>query len=180
MLNDTHFRGTLASILSTIVSNTINIIYIDRKTKQNENYNSSVSNFIILFIFGNILSYSLDIIFAKKHFNNVVVPYGEYTKRLIFLVKSYFSSQFYKFVLTIILDFIIIDALIKIIKKKLDEYNIHFFYRDGILIGLLSLLTFLTYVNILRFSWAYVDESNPWIDITIYAWLFISVIVYVK
>ena len=127
MLSDTHFRGTLASVLSTIISNTINIIHIDRKRKQNENYNSSVSTFIILFIFGNILSYSLDIIFAKTHFGDIVVPYGEYTKRLTYLAKSYFSSQFYKFILTIVLDFIIIDALLKIIKKKLDEYNIHFF-----------------------------------------------------
>ena len=54
-------------------------------------------------IMGNITSYSLDIMFAKKTFKlssleeEVDVPYKDFSKRFGWLINSYFSDYFIRF-----------------------------------------------------------------------------------
>ena len=174
------FRGTIASIITTIIANTLNIIYMKYNKKKNDKFDPTLSTFLILFVFGNTLSYCLDILFAKKIFDEIEIPYDEFSTRFIWLLNSFFTIQFIKFILTIVLDMIIVNTIFDKLKILLNKYNINFYYRDGIVISILSLITFVTYVNLLRFHWAYVENIDPWMNMTMYAWIFLSVLIYIS
>ena len=156
LLNNTQWiRGIAASFVSTTIANTINAIIL-KKTQIKEDY----MKFINLFVIGNILSYSFDIIFAKQIFNKEIVKYRDFGYRFTYLINSYMSRKFLKFVITVIIDVILIETIYNEVIKYLDKYEIKFVYRDSIIAGSISIGTFLLFINSLRFNWAYADEEN--------------------
>ena len=82
--------------------------------------------------------------------------------------------------LTVILDIIIIYTVFEHLQKLMNKYDINFVYRDGIIVSLLSLITFFLYVNLLRFHWAYNTDVHPWMDVTIYAWISICLLIFLS
>ena len=179
-MDEEYYRGTIASIFTTIVANTINILYMKIRKQKDNNTQNIISSFVILFIIGNTLGYCLDIIFAKRNFNDIEISYDDYNTRLSKLVTSFISIQFVKFFLIVILDMIIIHTIFKVIEEQLDKHKINFNYRNEIIISAISLLTFVTYVNLLRFNWVYKQSMDPWMDMTMYAWIFITIVIFLS
>lgn len=176
LINNTQWiRGTAASFVSTTIANMINAIIL-KKTQIKEDY----MKFINLFVIGNILSYSFDIIFAKQIFNKEVIRYTDFRYRFTYLMNSYMSKKFVKFVLTVIIDVILIETIYNEVIKYLDKYKINFIYRDSIIAGTISLGTFLLFINSIRFNWAYADDDNLLIDIMMYIWFGLSILIYFK
>lgn len=179
-MNQQYTRGTISSIVATLIANGINIYLTNYVTKSYKSQTRTVVSFLTLFVFGNIISYCFDIMFAKSTFDLVDVPYSDYSTRLIWLLKSFFTIQFIKFMLTVILDIIIIYTVFEHLQKLMNKYDINFVYRDGIIVSLLSLITFFLYVNLLRFHWAYNTDVHPWMDVTIYAWISICLLIFLS
>ena len=75
---------------------------------------------------------------------------------------------------------IIIHTIFKVIEEQLDKHKINFNYRNEIIISAISLLTFVTYVNLLRFNWVYKQSMDPWMDMTMYAWIFITIVIFLS
>lgn len=179
-MDEEYYRGTIASIFTTIFANTINILYMKLRKQKDTKDSNIISSFVILFIIGNTLGYCLDMIFAKRSFNDIEISYDDYNTRLSKLLTSFISIQFVKFFLIVILDMIIIHTIFKVIEEQLDKHKINFNYRNEIIISVISLLTFVTYVNLLRFNWVYKQGMNPWMDMTMYAWIFITIIIFLS
>lgn len=90
------------------------------------------------------------------------------------------SKKFVKFVITVIIDVILIETIYNEVIKYLDKYKINFIYRDSIIAGTISLGTFLLFINSLRFNWAYADDDNLLIDVMMYIWFGLSILIYFK
>jgi len=166
-------RSGIASISATSVAHVVNGF-----TLYNYKVDNNVVTFISLFVIGNILSYSFDIMFAKKYFNNVIIPYNRINDRLMYLIKSYVSHTFAKYVMTVIIDVILIYTLHKYIVNYCNKNKIDFKYRNSIIASILSTSTFVLFINQIRFNWAYNINSDINIDIIMYAWLGLSVLIF--
>ena len=167
-------RGAIASMMATSIANFINWIFI----KQTNTENKFVT-FTNLFILGNILAYSLDILIAKTHFNDKFIPYDNVNDRLTYLFRSYLSSNFIKFLITVIIDVMLIYTIFEKIKTYFNHKNIVFKYRDSLIASSISFMTFTLFINILRFKWAYV-KSDFTTDLIVYTWLGISAMIFLN
>ena len=172
-LTEQFIRSGVASVSATFVAHVVNGF-----TLYNSKANSNVVTFISLFVIGNILSYSFDILFAKKYFNNLIIPYNRINDRLMYLMKSYLSHTFAKYVITVLIDVILIYTLHKFIVNYCDKNNIDFKYRNSIIASILSASTFILFINQIRFNWAYNSNSGINTDIVMYAWLGLSVLIF--
>lgn len=181
-MNEEKLRGLLASSVSSVIAWSLNLI------GNHIGVDPDLSSFIASYVIGNLLTYSFDIIFAKKHLSiygesQVVVPYSDMVTRLKWVFKSFFSVNFFRFVLTVIIDSLIGLAIRQKVINLLDKHNIytnHKMIRDMAVTTLVVLATFFLYVNTLRFNWAYTGESNPVIDVIVVAWSTILIMFYVK
>ena len=167
-------RGAIASMMATSIANFINWVFIKQTNTENK-----FMTFTNLFVLGNVLAYSLDILLAKTHFNDKFVAYDNVNERLMYLFKSYLSSNFIKFLITVIIDVMLIYTIFEKIKAYFDRKNIIFKYRDSLIAGSISLMTFTLFINVLRFKWAYV-KSDFTTDLIVYAWLGISSMIFLN
>lgn len=176
-------RGLVTAIISGTTSGGLNQLLLTFGTPY------LVSTLLSLYLFGNLLAYSLDILFAKYTFNlpngykgvanfNGHVPYNDYITRLKWLFSSFLQSQFFRFLITVLIDTLIGLTILNAIIQKLDEKNIHFPFRNLLLSGGVAVFTFIIYLNALRFDWAYVDKVDPITNIVVLMWTSIVLIVY--
>lgn len=178
------FRGFLTSISNGSIMSVITYILLN---VMNYSVNSVA---LITSIIGTFTSYSLDILFAKKTFNlkeykgkkyketddDVEVDYKDVMVRLIWLLKSFSGSYFSKFLIVSVIDSAIYLVIIDFIRRKMDKNNINFKYRNLLLIIILPCITFFLYVNQLRFRWAYDSNDKPIMNILMFIWLTILLI----
>lgn len=171
------FRGLITAILSGSIASGLNKLFLYL------GFSNLFSAAIGLYLIGNILAYSFDILFAKKEFfvNNAykTIPYTNFSIRIIWLLKSFFSATFFKFVITVLIDILIGLTILKKLTKYLDKKNIHFKFRDIILSISIATFTFFLYVNILRFDWAYNENADPIFTLIVSMWLSIVMMIYV-
>ena len=181
-------RGLLCSLISGSISNTLNGISINMGVK------SSTSTFIWLFVFGGLLTYALDIVIAKDKFyiiykdkKNVTshIPYNDYLKRIKWLLDSFKRKYFFRYIITLLLDCIIGLTIIEYIISYSNNYNILntdklLPIRDMIIGGIVASLTFILYLNQLRFDWAYRNKENPLLNTIILMWFTMLIVIFLR
>lgn len=137
-----------------------------------------VSTMLFLNVAGNLLVYSLDIIFAKSTFHGQTIPYTDYRTRLAWLGRSFLRPTFVKFIVTALIDGIILIEMLDYGIYVCDMYGIHFKFRNEAIAAVLSVVTFIFWVNALRFNWAYSDSEDAILNLLVMAWLGIVIMVF--
>jgi hypothetical protein len=128
-------------------------------------------------ILGNLAAFTLDIIVAKRVFNGVPLDYTALGPRLAYLARAFFHPTFFRFVLAVTIDTLIVYQLYKLGQRELDKHKVRFRGRDGILAVLVVGLTYVLYNAILRFDWVYVDADTPAMNVVVIAWLGLTLLV---
>jgi hypothetical protein len=180
-------KGDITSIVSIIIGNILNIIL-------NKYYHMGIhkSTFLSLYVIANSIAYILDILFAKeklfiKNYNGTSnyygnIPFNDYKIRLNFLLRSFLDKYFLKFIVLTIIDSIIGLTLLRFVIKLCDMYDIltEWKYRDLILAFIISSITFFLFVSKLRFDWSYEYKENFMLNILMYIWLSIILLIAVN
>jgi len=165
-------KGMITSAVSFSFANVLNI-YLNT----NLQIDIHKSTFLSLYLFGNILAYSLDIVFAKEKLfvNNKYgkVSLNDYSTRTKFLANSFFNKYFARYMILGIIDSIIGLILLKFLINLMNKYEllIDWKYRDVIIAAFVVTFTYKLYLNHLRFDWAYEYNENFLLNIIIYIWL---------
>ena len=180
-------KGDLTSIISIVIGNILNIIF-------NKYYGMEIhkSTLLSVYMIANIIAYILDILFAKeKLFVKMYkgqknyygkIPYNDYKVRLHFLLKSFMDKYFLKFIVLTVIDSIIGLTILRFLIKLCDMYDIltKWKYRDLTLAFLVSSVTFFLFVSKLRFDWSYEYKENFMLNVLMYIWLSIILLIAVS
>ena len=167
------FRGAVTSILTGSLAGGLNLLGVSL------GMNPIVSASLFLYLVGNVLGYTFDILFAKQMFIlpgesiEKMVPYTAFGPRLTWLMYSFFSKKFYRFIITVLIDTLIGLA---VLKAALDFVNrrkwlMNWNQRDAFLAICVAIFTYLIYNNILRFDWAYRDTEEPFMILVVLMWI---------
>jgi hypothetical protein len=175
-------RGMLTSIAAGAVTNGIYALSVGHLGL----LSVEAGIIVILTLFGNILAYSLDIVFAKRNFrlpgSKVIqaLPYNELLKRARYLVRSYGRKQFFRFGVTAIIDAMFTVSVVKAVTAYLEKRKIltSFKYRDSLVAISFTVINFFLFLNILRFDWAYQDGNDPMFNIVVLMWMALSIMTY--
>jgi len=171
-------RGIIGYLVAGSISYYLNI-YLSKTTK----LSVTQSSFIAIYIVGNVLLYSFDIMFAKEKFfiNNVyqTVPYTEFITRGKWLLESLYQKYFFRFLVTVIIDTIVGLAVLKLVIEKLDSLKIltNWKYRNYVIAFIIATITYVLYLSTLRFKWAYNHEESIILNILVMAWVSIVILV---
>lgn len=174
-------KGILTSAVSFSIANLLNVFF-----NKNLQIGIQKSTFISMYLIGNILAYSLDVVFAKEklYINNRYgnISLNNYNARLNFLIKSFFSKYFIRFMILTIIDSIIGLTLLKFLIKLMDKYEIliDWKYRDLLIAAVVVSFTYNLYLNQLRFDWAYEYKENYLLNILIYIWFTLIILIVVR
>lgn len=172
-IKDEQNVGKLTSIISVIVANVLNIFL-----NVGLGLNIQQSTGLSIYVVGNLVGYVLDLLFAKRKLymkdeNGKPKLIKNFNDRVIFLLFSFYSKYFFKFLILCIIDTAIGLILLKYSILMLDKHKIlvDFKYRNLLLALIIPAITFGLYVNQLRFNWAYEFKENLILSIIMYMWL---------
>lgn len=172
-IKDEQNVGKLTSIISVIVANVLNIFL-----NVGLGLNIQQSTGLSIYVVGNLVGYVLDLLFAKRKLymkdeNGKPKLIKNFNDRVIFLLFSFYSKYFFKFLILCIIDTAIGLILLKYAILMLDKHKIlvDFKYRNLLLALIIPAITFGLYVNQLRFNWAYEFKENLILSIIMYMWL---------
>ena len=172
-IKDEQNVGKLTSIVSVIVANVLNIFL-----NVGLGLNIQQSTGLSIYVVGNLVGYVLDLLFAKRKLymkdeNGKPKLIKNFNDRVIFLLFSFYSKYFFKFLILCIIDTAIGLILLKYSILMLDKHKIlvDFKYRNLLLALIIPAITFGLYVNQLRFKWAYECKENLILSIIMYMWL---------
>lgn len=176
-------RGLLASLASGATASGLNFAGMAM------GLSPGASSLLAVYILGNFLTYCFDILFAKREFYipsgygakrseyEGPVAYGAIGVRMAWLLQSMAGPQFFRYVISVIIDTLTGLAILKATIDTLDRNEIlmdYRVYRDFGVSSIITLMTFFLFVNVLRFDWAYSDKpgtSDPTMNIVVLAWL---------
>lgn len=138
-------------------------------------------------LIGNFLGYTGDILVAKECFDAwtgseyVPVKYDQWDlqNRFVWYVKSLASKSFLRFVMTVTIDLIVSLAIIDLVTQLLDDLNVKFRFRDAIVAGGVSMVTFQIFVNEVRFNYAYKRASSFTHDLVVFMWASVLIVFYI-
>lgn len=172
-IKDEQNVGKLTSIISVIVANVLNIFL-----NVGLGLNIQQSTGLSIYVVGNLVGYILDLLFAKRKLymkdeNGKPKLIKNFNDRVIFLLFSFYSKYFFKFLILCIIDTAIGLILLKYAILMLDKHKIlvDLKYRNVLLALIIPSITFGLYVNQLRFNWAYEFKENLVLSIIMYMWL---------
>jgi len=177
-------RGIFGYLGSAFIANIVNVLLSKYTTLSVQQ-----TTFISIYIIGNIILYSMDILFAKENFNldnykgisqfYGKIPYNDITTRLKWLGESLYQKYFFRFFITVILDTIIGLSLLKYSIDTLDKYEIlnKWKYRNYIVASVVATFTYFLYLSTLRFKWAYEHKENPTMNILVMIWLSLAILI---
>ena len=180
-------RGIFGYLGSAVIANILNT-FLSKYTQ----LSIQQSTFMSVYVFGNIILYSFDILFAKEKFNLAtykgtspfygVVPYTDIQTRLKWLGQSLYQKYIFRFLATVILDTIIGLSLLRFTIDKLDQFEIFktWKYRNIIVATIVSAITYLHYLSTLRFKWAYEYKEQPIMNILVMVWLTLAILITVS
>lgn len=180
-------RGIFGYIGSAVIANLLNTV-LSKYTK----LTIQQSTFVSVYMIGNIILYSFDILFAKEKFNlatykNIspyygVVSYKDLSTRAKWLGESLYQKYIFRFLATVILDTIIGLSLLRYTIEKLDQFEIliNWKYRNIIVATIVSTITYLLYLSTLRFKWAYEYKEQPMMNILVMIWLTLAILITVS
>lgn len=170
-------RAAFGYVLVAVLAYFLNII-LAKTTK----LTVTQTTFLAVYVIGNIVLYSFDMLFAKEAFviNGTLTPvsYMDFATRLQQLGISFFQKQFMRFLITVAIDTIVGLVLLKYAIEKLEALNIltQWKYRDYVVAVIVAAFTYILYLGTLRFQWAYQSDTSPMLDILVMAWLSILLI----
>ena len=175
-------RGLVMSLLSGVAANALNLF-----GTRVLGLSVQVSSAIFLQAVGNVLGYTLDILFAKSVFTvqrggarvEGHVPYGDLATRVRWLLRSFVGRQFFRFLITVIIDTLVSLALLNWAIRAMDRHAVltEFRYRNVIAAGAIAVGTFFLYSNILRFDWAYSDADVPVFNVIVLMWVTLVLVI---
>lgn len=171
-------RGAITTFVTGSLAALFNYIGIQIGLKER------TSAILSIYIIGNMIAYIADIVFAKDTFLSpngsqvISVPYSDLGFRLKWLFKSFISSYFFRFCVTIIIDTLVGLVILMKTIDFLDDNEIHFWMRDTLLTGIIAVFTFILYNNVLRFDWAYSDVRNPLMDVIVLMWCSLALMIF--
>lgn len=179
-------RGAMTSVFSGGVSGTLNVLGVTVL-----GLSAPLSAVLMLYLFGSVFGYTMDILFAKSNFcipqgYNGKKPYQghvsyiDFAARGMWLLRSFINKHFFRFVITVIIDTLIGLSLLHALTKYADDNNIltDFQYRNMFIAAAVSITTFFLFTNVLRFDWAYSDVESPLMDVVVLMWVAIVILVY--
>ena len=183
LLYGEQYKGLLASLGSGSIASILNLTLTTMFK-----WNIQSSTFLSMYVIGNLLTYSFDILFAKEHFydaklgKNIAYKFNDFTPKIKWLIKSFVDKYFMRYFLTVMIDSIIGLAILKWTIKTLDDYNIYKDnkFRDVIAAILVSVFCFVLYLNALRFNWAYTNNDDPIINMLVLIWFTLALLIMVK
>lgn len=178
-------RGALSSVVSGLAAGGLNWAGVAAMGLSPE-----TSAACFLYAFGSIFGYTLDILFAKRDFRLpgstaiVPLPYTALRARAAWLARSFVRKQFFRYLVTVLIDTIVGIALLKAILDHLDRRGVwtappkRRALRDALVSSLVAIFTFVLYVNILRFDWAYRDGDDPVMNVVVLMWSTLVLVMY--
>lgn len=181
-MRDEKLRGFLASLVTGFVAGSAHI------TGTSLGLDATLSALLFMYILGSFMSYVMDIMFAKSTFymadiqKTVPLLYTEFRERFSWLLRSFAGRYFGRFVLTVVIDALVGIALLRAAIRLLDHYEIltDFAWRDLALSGIIAGVTFLLYTNVLRFDWAYQNDTDFTTDMVVLMSLVIILVIYAQ
>lgn len=180
-------RGIFGYMGSAVIANLLNTV-LSKYTK----LTIQQSTFVSIYMIGNVILYSFDILFAKEKFNLATyngaspyygfVSYKDFSTRLKWLGESLYQRYFFRFLATVVLDTIIGLSLLRFTITKLDQFEIlkTWKYRNIIVATIVSAITYLLYLSTLRFKWAYEYKDEPIMNILVMVWLTLAILITVS
>lgn len=174
-------KGILTSTISFSSANILNVFL-----NTTLNMDIQKSTFLSLYLFGNIIGFSLDIMFAKEKLfiNNKYskISLNDYKTRFKFLLNSFINKYFAKYMILGIIDSIIGLILLKFLINIMDKYEIliDWKYRNVVIAAFVVGFTYQLYLNKLRFDWAYEYNENFLLNILIYIWFTLIILIVVR
>lgn len=168
MLTSEKARGGIVSLSTGIAANLMNVALIAGGA------NPVFTTIITLQVFGNLLTYFLDIMVAKREFLGASLSYTAYASRFRWFLHSLAGPPFYKYIIACILEAIIVFAGMRRARSFCDARQIHFQYRDGLLAALIATVSFLLVMNVLRFNWVLNEQDSLTLDVVVLAWMGLS------
>lgn len=155
-------RGTVTSVFSGLISSTVHMLFGVHLL----NLSAPTSAFWFVYVFGSLLAYSLDIVFAKRTFKvagvDRLVPYDDIGMRLVLLMRSFMTESMWRYAILTIFDtllgLMLISATIRLLDKKRIMQK-HAKMRNALVALAIPLFTFFLYLNPLLFTWAYNLDS---------------------
>lgn len=163
-------RGSVASLISGIITNVVNTMLILAGVSP------VLSTVLTHQVVGNLFTYFLDIMIAKRQFHGVNVSYLNTRSRFRWFLDSFTGPPFHKFIIACIIEAILASAALSWARDLCDRHNIHFKMREAVLAGLVATVTFLLIMNILRFNWVLNETESLTLNIVIIAWMAMSVL----
>jgi len=173
-------RGMVTSVVSGGSAGLLNLAGVSLL-----GWSVPLSAFVSTYVAGNIIAYVLDIMFAKESFSIgdrvVRVSYTEFYVRAAWLFRSLVQPTFLRFIISIIIDTLIGITILRAVTKFFDDVGFlsKFSYRDVVASGLIALLTFVMFTNMLRFDWAYKEgPKDATLNAVVMAWAGITMMLF--
>lgn len=172
--------GTVVSIVVGFISTGILVI--------SQTLGASIETSVLITnILGNFIGYTGDVVVAKQCFdewdgeNYIPVNFDQWDirRRFLWYLKSLISKSFIRFILTVVIDTMVSLAIIDLVTKLLDDLKIVFRFRNSLIAGVVSILTFQVFVNEIRFNYAYTRATDFTNDLIVYMWASILLILYI-
>lgn len=180
-LKDDKFRGVFTSVLSGgTVFGLFHVATILLK------WNPIIATVIIYSLIGNLLSYVVDILFAKTtfkiHGQVQRVKFSNFRTRAHWLLKSFIRAPFAKFIIVGIIEtftvLMILDTFIDMSNKSKLLMD-HYILRNTFLSIMAVAIVFLLFGNILRFDWAYSDADSFHLTANMLMWVSITILFFI-
>ena len=173
------FRSALTSTTSGAF--TFILLTIFEYFKVLEIKNNDRIEYFIFMLFCFLIGYSLDILFAKKIFGTIEIPYGKMNERIKILINKYYlSPKLIKYLMVVVIDNIFNIIVVRYLINKLNHNKIltNFKYRDIFLVFLVFGFSFIVYSHNLRFLWAYQEKTTLFMNILVTFIFILSIIIY--
>jgi hypothetical protein len=141
----------------------------------------------VITLAGNLLGYTLDVLFAKRVFGDLSGAGGpdallESTRdKLLWLARSFASFTFVRFLVSVAIEIVITVFLLRFLTGALDDAGVltDWKWRDTVLSAAVAAVLFGLFVNRIRFDWAYVMPPDPLMDTLMFIWFSTLVVSYI-
>jgi hypothetical protein len=178
-------RGAAASAVSGTAAAALNVLGVTAL-----GLSAPASAALFLHATGSLLSYSLDIMFAKRDFRlpaagqagaPAPLPYGALAARAAWLLRSFRRRFFFRFFVTVVIEGVTALALLWAAIRVLDRHRVLQRWkklRDAGAAVAASVAVFLLFGNILRFDWAYREVEQPLLTMVVLMWMALAVLAF--
>lgn len=171
VLTEEKARGGIASIISGVVANLANGGLILAGV------NPAVSTLWTLQVAGNLLTYFLDIMIAKRDFHGSKVSYKNLRTRFKWFLSSFTGPSFHKFIVACVIEATLVYAGLARARVYCDKLDIRFKLRDALLAAVIAGISFVLVMNVLRFNWVLHETESLTLNIVVMTWMGLSVLI---